>query len=385
VNKKMDPEMTDDVTVLRKRIAELENSEIKLKQMEKMIQVDKERLKIQFRLTHIPTITWQKKGDDFIIADYNITMEDFTDGLIGNFIDTPASIIYKNRPDIQSDLNTCFNKHYQIRRETPYRMFTREIEKIIIFTFTYMPPDSVISHMEDITERKIAQQRLQTSEKQLRALSAQLMNVEERQKKHISRELHDSIGQYLTAIKFSLETTHQHLIEKQDISKAVALLETSTNLLKQTIDEVRRIMMDLRPTILDDLGILATISWFCRELQAVYSDMHVEQDIQLKEEDISEPLKIIIYRILQEALNNAAKHSSADRVCVSLKKVKNKIQLTIEDNGKGFDLKQVARNYDISVLEGLGLMSMLERAEHTGGTLKIRTALGKGTSIIASW
>ena len=169
MNEKINPEMTDNVTVLRKRIAELEDSEIKLKQMEKKIQASKERLKIQFRLTHIPTITWQKKGDDFIIADYNITMEDFTDGLIGNFLDTPASIIYKDRPDIQSDLNTCFNKHRLIKRETPYRMFTREIEKIIIFTFTYMPPDSVITHMEDITERKIAQQKLQTSEKQLRA------------------------------------------------------------------------------------------------------------------------------------------------------------------------------------------------------------------------
>jgi signal transduction histidine kinase len=239
--------------------------------------------------------------------------------------------------------------------------------------------------MEDITERKVAQQKLQKSEKQLRVLSAQLMNVEERQRKHISRELHDSIGQYLTAIKFSMENTLQQLIEKQDISKAATLLAAGVDLLKQTIDEVRRIMMDLRPSILDDLGILATISWFCRELQAVYTSMRVEQDIQLKEEDVPEPLKIIIYRILQEALNNAAKHSSAKHVLVSLKKVKSKIQLTIEDDGKGFDLKQVASNYDISVLEGLGLMSMRERAELTGGFLKIRTQLDKGTSVIASW
>lgn len=385
MNEKKDPAMTDDVTVLRQRIAELERNEIKLKQMEERIQASKERLKIQYRLTNIPTITWQKKGTDFIIADYNITMEDFTDGLIGNYLDKPASLIYENRPDIQADLNKCFNEHCLIKRETPYRMFTKETEKIIVFTFTYMPPDSVLSHMEDITERKVAQQKLQKSEKQLRVLSAQLMNVEERQRKHISRELHDSIGQYLTAIKFSMENTLQQLVEKQDISKAATLLAAGVDLLKQTIDEVRRIMMDLRPSILDDLGILATISWFCRELQAVYTSMRVEQDIQLKEEDVPEPLKIIIYRILQEALNNAAKHSSAKHVLVSLKKVKSKIQLTIEDDGKGFDLKQVASNYDISVLEGLGLMSMRERAELTGGFLKIRTQLDKGTSIIASW
>ena len=385
MNEKAVSAAADEVAVLRRRIGELEQNETRLKRMEEMIQADKERLKIQFRLTNMPTITWQKKGNDFIIADYNITMEDFTDGLIGNYLDKPASIIYENRSDIQADLNTCFNERSLIKRETPYQMFTNKKQKIIVFTFTYMPPDSVISHMEDITERKVAEHKLMQSEKQLRALSAQLMNVEERQRKHIARELHDSIGQYLTAIKFSMENAHQYLDEKQNIPKAATLLETGVSLLKQTIDEVRRIMMDLRPSILDDLGILATISWFCRELQAVYTSMRVEQDIQLREEDVPEPLKIIIYRILQEALNNAAKHSSASHVLVSLKKTEGRIQLSVEDNGRGFDLKQVAMNYDISALEGLGLMSMRERAELTGGSWRIYSLLGKGTTIIASW
>jgi len=385
VSEKKNPATADKIVVLRKRIAELEQNEIRRRHMEEMIQTEKERLKIQYRLTNIPTITWQKKGNDFIIADYNVTMEDFTDGLIGNFLDKPASIIYENRPDIQLNLNTCFNDHSLIKRETPYRMFTNEKEKIIAFTFIYMPPDSVISHMEDITERKVAEQKLRKSEKQLRVLSAQLMTVQERQKKHISRELHDSIGQYLTAIKFSMENTILQLNEKQDISKATGLLDAGINLLKQTIDEVRRIMMDLRPSILDDLGILATISWFCRELQVVYTVMNVEQDIQLAEEDIPEPLKIIIYRILQEALNNAVKHSNASSVLVSLKKVNGKIQLMIKDNGKGFDIEQVAMDDDIPAMERMGLISMRERAELTGGSLVIESQLDKGTAIIASW
>ncbi len=385
VKERKTPTPKEEIAILRRRVAELEQNEIKLKYIEEMMQARKERLKIQYRLTNIPTITWQKKGDDFIIADYNITMEDFTDGLIGNFLDKPASIIYEDRPDIQADLHKCFKEHVIIKRETPYRMFTRQTEKIVVLTFVYMPPDSVISHMEDITERKVAEMKLLKSEKQLRALSAQLISVEERQRKHISRELHDSIGQYLTAIKFSMENTLQQLIEKQDIAGAAKLLETGKNLLKQTIEEVRRIMMDLRPSILDDLGILATISWFCRELQAVYGGMQVEQNIRVKEEDVPEPLKIIIYRILQEALNNAAKHSEADRVRVTLTQVDGRIQLAVADNGKGFDLKQVAGNYDIPVMEGLGLMSMRERAELTGGMLRIHTHPGKGTTIIASW
>src|SRR5512145_721619 len=199
------PSIKDEIALLRRRVTELEQNEIRLKEIEQMAKARKERLKVQYRYTNIPTITWQKKDDDFIVADYNITMEDFTDGLIGNFLDKPASSLYEDRPDIQADLNRCFNEHIIVKRETPYRMFTRQTEKIIILTFVYMPPDSVISHMEDITERKVAELKLMKSERQLRALSAQLISVEERQKKHISRELHDSIGQYLTAIKFSME------------------------------------------------------------------------------------------------------------------------------------------------------------------------------------
>ena len=385
MNEIKDPATPETIDLLRQRIAELEQNEIRLRHMDEMIQTEKERLKIQYRLTNIPTITWQKKGDDFIIADYNITMEDFTDGLIGNFLDKPASIIYENRPDLRLHLNTCLNNHDLIKLETPYQMFTNKKQKIIGFTFIYMPPDSVISHMEDITERKVAELKLRKSEKQLRVLSAQLMTMQERQKKHIARELHDSIGQYLTAIKFSMENTILQLNEKQDIPKATGFLDAGVNLLKQTIDEVRRIMMDLRPSILDDLGILATISWFCRELQVVYTGMKVEQDIELAEKDIPEPLKIIIYRILQEALNNAVKHSGATHVLVSLKKVQHKIQLTIKDNGKGFDVEQVAMGDDMAGLYGLGLISMRERAELTGGALVIESQLGTGTAIIASW
>lgn len=248
MREKDNPAAEDEVTVLRQRIAELEQNEIRLRRMDEMIQTEKERLKIQYRLTNIPTITWQKKGNDFIVADYNITMEDFTDGLIGNFLDKPASSLYENRPDIQMNLNTCFNEHSLIKRETHYQMFTNEQQKIIIFTFIYMPPDSVISHMEDITERKVAEKKLRKSEKQQRVLSAQLMTMQERQRKHISRELHDSIGQYLTAIKFSMENTILQLNEKNDILKATGFLDAGINLLKQTIDEVRRIMMDL-PTV----------------------------------------------------------------------------------------------------------------------------------------
>ena len=97
-------------------------------------------------------------------------------------------------------------------------------------------------------------------------------------------------------------------------------LETVIPLTQKTIEEVRRIVKDLRPSILDDLGILATINWFCREFQNVYSNIRIKADIAIHENDIPSPLKTVIYRILQEALNNVAKHSQADWVQLSLQK-----------------------------------------------------------------
>ena len=141
--------------------------------------------------------------------------------------------------------------------------------------------------------------------------------------------------------------------------------------------------MDLRPSILDDLGILATISWFCREFENVHPDIRVEKEVTVEEDDVPDNLKIIIYRILQEAFNNAAKHSRASRIRVRLSKANTSIVLTVGDNGTGFDMEEVRLKEGMS--KGLGLASMRERVELSGGHFTIETGAGKGTTIIASW
>ena len=141
--------------------------------------------------------------------------------------------------------------------------------------------------------------------------------------------------------------------------------------------------MDLRPSTLDDLGILATISWFTRELGEIYSAMTIEKKIAIREDEIPRPLKTVIFRILQEALNNAAKHSQAEHVMVCLEKLDDKIVLLIEDNGKGFDVDTVQSLRETT--HGLGLASMRERASLSGGAFSLKTAPGMGTSICAIW
>jgi PAS domain S-box-containing protein len=233
----------------------------------------------------------------------------------------------------------------------------------------------VFAAARDITDRKMAEKALQESESRLRHLSSQLLTVQENERKRISREIHDSIGQTLAAIKFGLENKLNQ-IGKGPAPPGVSL-ESIISLAQNGIEESRRIQMDLRPSILDDLGILATIGWFTREFQKVYSQISVEKETNIEEKDVPNPLKIVIFRIIQEAMNNISKHSRATLIQLSLGKRGDKIELMIEDNGMGFDLETSKR--------GLGLTSMRERTELSGGAFVIESTPGKGTIIHASW
>ncbi len=154
-------------------------------------------------------------------------------------------------------------------------------------------------------------------------------------------------------------------------------------MIQASIEEIRKTGMDLRPSTLDDLGILATISWFCREFETIYSGIRIEQQIDIQENEVPVPLKTVIYRVLQEALNNVAKHSKADLVRLSLSKTGRTVELAIGDNGVGFDVREALTVE--AVRRGLGLSSMKERSELSGGSFAIESVKGKGTIVRALW
>ncbi len=239
----------------------------------------------------------------------------------------------------------------------------------------YRGKPAILGNIVETTQRKRMEQSLQESRKELRLLSAQLLTAQENERKWIAQELHDSIGQTLAAAKFSLERKTSQM----DIQKAPPgiLLENVLSLIQNGIDEARTIMMNLRPSILDDLGILATINWFCREFQKIYSHLQIHRDIRVEEKDIPSHLKIVIFRILQEGMNNVSKHSRANAVFLSLDKTPRTLELEIRDNGLGFSPETAPR--------GLGLTSMKERAELSGGTFVLEAAGGQGTRLRASW
>ena len=252
-------------------------------------------------------------------------------------------------------------------------------------TFSEFTLDALASVADQIAlgiQRQRAEEAFRKSGEELRLLSSQLLTAQETERGRIARELHDGIGQSLSAIKFRVEDALGQLA-KSSTASTVSTLDNLIPVIQSTVEEVRRITMDLRPSTLDDLGILATLAWLCREFQTTYTTVEINREVSAEEGDVPNPLKIVLYRVLQEALNNVAKHSGADMVTISLAKKDNTIQLAIEDNGCGFDVEE-ARSVGGSE-RGFGLSSMKERTELSGGTFVISSAKGKGTCVLASW
>ncbi len=240
--------------------------------------------------------------------------------------------------------------------------------------------ESIAPLIGEALHRFNLEEEMRESENRLRLLSSQLLTIQEKERKRVAHELHDGLGQMLTAIKFKVENTFQEKGKGKIKEKS---LEAIIPMIRESVEEVRRIQMDLRPSILDDLGILATLAWFCREFQSIYSAIRIEKKTNIEEHEVPAPLKTVIYRVTQEALNNIAKHSGADLVHVSLRKTDAKIELAIRDNGTGFDLERVLSLE--SSERGFGLSGMKERAELSGGSFAIESLPGKGTSIRALW
>jgi PAS domain S-box-containing protein len=231
-----------------------------------------------------------------------------------------------------------------------------------------------------IHERKEGEKALRDSAKELRFLSSRLLTSQEEERKRIAGELHDGLAGSLSAIKISLENARRNLDQSEP---GAELLDVPIAWTQHLIDEARRLMTELRPSLLDDMGLIATAAWFFRQYRTTYPEIHVEEEIRIEEEDIPEPLRIVIFRITQEAFHNIAKYSKAEYSGFSLVKRNDTIELSIQDNGVGFDLEAVVSR--MNEMRGLGLASMKERTELSGGSFAIRSVLGAGTRVRATW
>jgi signal transduction histidine kinase len=214
----------------------------------------------------------------------------------------------------------------------------------------------------------------------LRLLSAELMSAQEQERKRIAQELHDAIGQSMSAVKYSLERVLQ-MMAHPDLGSPVRVLNLLVEQVQRTIEEVRTISTDLRPALLDDLGAVSAVRWFCRRWAEVYPPIALSVEIKLGDDDIPRELGTAVFRTVQEALNNVARHSQAPRAMVAMNRHGEEFVVEIADEGVGF---RPSAN-DESQHIGFGLRGLRERAEHSGGRLEIVSNPGRGTIVRVAW
>ena len=229
---------------------------------------------------------------------------------------------------------------------------------------------------ENITERKLANEELQSSRERLAVLSRQLIAAQESERRDVARELHDEIGQVLTAVGLNL-----HHLKSVCGFEANAELDAGLTLINQAMIQVRELSLNLRPPMLDVLGLDAAIR-SCVEQHRKQTGCDVQLDLRL-ETRLSSELEITCYRIVQSALTNIARHARASQVLVELRQNELGLELVVRDNGVGFDLESVRQRSNQG--ESFGILAMQERVHLVGGTLRIDSAStpGVGTSIHA--
>jgi signal transduction histidine kinase len=225
----------------------------------------------------------------------------------------------------------------------------------------------------EIAERRQAEQQVRESEERLRALASHVITVRERERAHIAREIHDELGQVLTALKMDIVWLSRHLHESMLLEKT----ESMCQMVDDTIRTVRRISTGLRPEVLDDMGLVAAIAWQTTEFQK-RTGVRCKSALLPESMTFDKDLSTTMFRIFQELLTNVARHAQATRLEVELCTVDHQLMLKVSDNGVG-----IAPG-NANGKASLGLLGMRERALRLGGSVDISSARGTGTRVAVS-
>jgi PAS domain S-box-containing protein len=348
-----------------------------------------ERKRIKTRLPQLSRVFWDA-ADPILIEDLSGTVIEMNreaersygwsrDELIGKSI---KSLLLPERYQFAWKLRErCLNGR-EVRNWEGVRVdkYGRAFP-VLVTAFPLMDENGNIESLatitKDISLLKNMESELRESQRRLQKLSRKSIEALEVDRRTVSRELHDSIGGNLAAIRFALEAVLKMMTQKPEA--AAVSLEKAISHLADTIKECKRLSVNLRPSVLDDMGLIYTINWHASQLGQHYSRIQIIRQIDVTEQEIPEIFKIVIYRVIQEALNNAARHSQADTVFIRLKRSGDYLETEVEDNGRGFELEEVYERGDH--LSGLGLRSMQERVEIIGGSFAVHSLPGSGTRI----
>jgi signal transduction histidine kinase len=233
----------------------------------------------------------------------------------------------------------------------------------------------------EVVRREHAEHDLRASHKNLALLSEQLIQAQERERRRLALELHDSVGQSLSAIKYTLERAII-MVQRPNLGSPENVLNLAVQRIHETADSIRAISMNLRPQMLDNLGAASATSWFCRGFAEVYPTLNVRAEISAQNDEIPKRISTHVFRCVQELLNNVAKHAQAKTVWIQLKREGPVLSLEVRDDGIGMadDSRQPAQRYG-----GSGIRNIRERAEMTAGQFSVSSPAEGGTSAQIVW
>ncbi len=220
-------------------------------------------------------------------------------------------------------------------------------------------------------ETELRFQQVLTAQNELKRLSAELVSAQENERRRISRELHDEVGQVLSAIVLGLGNLRS-AVERRDVDEALRQLQLVEDMTQRNASVVRNISLLLRPTMLDDLGLLPALKWLAREVSRA-GGIHVDVAAEGTLEDLPEEHRTCVYRVVQEAVNNAVRHSGARQIRIYVRQTEERrLRVSIQDDGKGFEPLHET---------GLGILGMEERIARLGGVLNLDSEPGRGAMI----
>ncbi|MFN0119450.1 MAG: PAS domain-containing protein [Blastocatellia bacterium] len=265
-----------------------------------------------------------------------------------------------------------------------YRMVTRDGRTIWVRDHATIMRDETSGKLlilgvgQDITERRQMEEEIRAGRDRLKMLSHQLITTQENERRAIARELHDQIGQELTALKINMQNCQR----RNQAPELEQLIRENTELTENLLRQLRDLSLDLRPSLLDDLGLVPALRWYT-DRQSQRTGMRVQFIAPPYVARLAPEIETVCFRIAQEALTNVVRHAAATSATVELRQSDRETSLLIIDDGHGFDagekLLRAARG------GSLGLLGMQERAQLAGGTLTFETASGQGTRVIATF
>lgn len=344
-----------------------------LQSAQEKLLLSEERMRAQYRRIPLPTITWRKTGGDFELVDYNDAMIEMTGGKIAIILGKTASALLLERPALAEAFERCRREQTKVVLEKREKPLSLENERFLRYSLNCVPPDLVVLHVEDITERKQAETKLLSMQRKLRSLASELSIAEERERRRVAMHLHDDIGHVLALCQFRLEALQEKAPEEIGPE-----LEEIRDAVVSAINETRSLTFQLCPPVLYDLGLAAALDWLGEQTSRKHG-----LPVKVREEAgtprLETELRALLFQSTRELLFNVVKHAEAKTATITIRPENNCVLVMVEDDGRGFDTVGIDAPGEET---GFGLFNIRERLNHIGGNLDIHSIAGEGTRVI---